>query len=329
MRMSTFSTKAWFATTGRVRRLGQLFSRSVFMLLVAGLAGLIAAWSARQHIQGRVQQLEEQSRVPMVGRIVAAGDLPVGTRLSEDHLAVRQFPRGTVSSESLAPERFASLVGTVLRGPVAGGDPILPVHTQAPDRDAFSSQIALGRRAITMPVDRINSVSGLLQPGDMIDLYVSFEYQRRTITAPLLQGVMVLATDTRTQYDDGAGGESSHYTTVTLDAAPEDAVKLVAARHAGSLTAVLRPANDHQATTRAVRGDLASLLGIHRAPPRRTDAAPVIYGNTQSRRVPQLAPSPSQSQPSGLINLPEAPPLVSAWVHSSAPTLADSPTEAP
>src|SRR5690606_9671058 len=58
-----------------------IFTRSFAMLVLAGVAGLAAAWAAKQHIDGRVQQLEAQARTPMVERIVAAYDLPVGTRL--------------------------------------------------------------------------------------------------------------------------------------------------------------------------------------------------------------------------------------------------------
>src|SRR5690606_30674432 len=114
---------------------------------------------------------------------------------------------------------------------------------------SLSARLTEGRRAVTMPVDEINSLSGMLQPGDLIDLYVSFEHRRRRVTAPLLQGVLVLATGPRTFADGersqqapgaGAGG----YSAITLDTSPEDAVKLVAARQAGTITAMLRHPRD-------------------------------------------------------------------------------------
>src|SRR5690606_26230277 len=205
-----------------------IFNRSLAMLLLAGIAGLVAAWAAKQHIDGRVQQLEAQARTPTVERIVAAYDLPAGTRLGPEHLALRHFPTAVVASDSLAPGRFTELTGTVLRAPLPSGDAVLQVHTTVQAQAAFSSHLSAGRRAISMPVDAINSVSGLLQPGDLIDLYVSFEYQRRHITAPLLQGVLVLATDANTQFVQGVDqSPRGSYATVTLDASPEDAVKLV------------------------------------------------------------------------------------------------------
>lgn len=295
-----------------------VFNKSVAMLLLALVAGLCAAWAARQHIQGRVQLLEAQARVPMVERVVAAYDLPAGTRLGTEHLAVRSIPASIASSDSISPERFGELSGTVLRSPLRAGDPVLPAHAMAQQQTAFSNHLASGRRAITMPVDAINSVSGLLQPGDLIDLYVSFEYQRRRITAPLLQGVLVLATGANTQHvQDSAQLRQGAYATVTLDAAPEDAVKLVAARQGGTITAVLRHPHDSLSTQKAVRGDLASLLGVSATPPPASKKVPVIYGNSAVRSVPGLAPKPSSpTQATGVFDLPYTPALASAWMRS-------------
>ncbi len=296
------------------------FNRSMAMLLLALAAGLCAAWAARQHIQRRVQLLEDQARVPMVNRVVAAYDLPAGTRLGAEHLALRSLPAATVSSDSIPPERYAELNGTVLRAPLRAGDPVLPVHAMAQHQTAFSTHLAPGRRAITMPVDVINSVSGLLQPGDLIDLYVSFEYQRRRITAPLLQGVLVLATGANTQHvQDPAQLRQGAYATVTLDAAPEDAVKLVAARQGGVITAVLRHPHDSESSQKAVRGDLASLLGVSAAPPAASKKIPVIYGDSAQRGVPGLTSrAPSSSQASGIFDLPYTPELASAWMRQLA-----------
>lgn len=303
--------------------------RPAVVLGLALLAGLAAAWSARQHIEGHVARLEADARTPVVTRVVAAHDLPAGTRLGVEHLASREFPAGLVPSDSIDTAHHHRLSGMVLRSPLRAGDLILPVHGRVVEAAAFSSHLGEGRRAVTMPVDAINSVSGLLQPGDLIDLYVSFEYQRRRITAPLLQGVLVLATGMQTQVTEHVASSRSGapvpgasttpvsgFTTVTLDTSPEDAVKLVAARQGGIITAVLRHPHDDQPSRKAVRGDLASLLGIANPPPQRSSGrAPVLYGNQTARNVPRLAPAaPAARNPSGVFDLPDDPRLVSAWL---------------
>ncbi len=297
-----------------------VFNRTSAMFLLALAAGVCAAWAARQHIQNRIDLIEAQAKVPSAQRVVAAYDLPAGTKLAAEHMAVRQFPAGSVSSDSVSPERFSELTDNVLLAPLRGGDPILPVHTMLAHRAPFSSRLAEGRRAITIPVDAINSVSGMLEPGDLIDLYVSFEYQRRRITAPLLQGVLVLATGATTQYtSETVQARDGGYATVTLDTSPEDAIKLVAARQSGTITALLRHPGDSRLNQRAVRGDLASLLGVAVAPPGKAPkSAPVIYGNQTVRRLPSLTtPEKGPKQLNGLFDLPHMPELVSAWMNAN------------
>lgn len=299
-----------------MRRL--LMTRSVGVLMLALATGLFSAWAASRHIQGKVALLEARARQPEVERIVAAVDLPVGTRIDSSHLALRAYPAGLASSDSLPGTQWQRIEGSVLRSPLVAGDLIVPAHVRAPDRSAFSTRLLAGRRAITMPVDIINSVSGLLEPGDLIDLYVSFEYRRRHITAPLLQGVLVLATGTSTQEQVQAraaelrpAAPTHTYTSVTLDVAPEDAVKLVAARETGRITAVLRPPHDGQASNKASRGDLATLLGLNPSTlPVSPRKIPVLYGNKAIASVPRLrAPPPGTRQPSGVFDLPYTPGL--------------------
>jgi pilus assembly protein CpaB len=247
--------------------------------LMAGItvmAGLLAAWAARHHIQGRIAQIEAEARVPTVARLVAAYDLEAGTRLDEEYVAVREIPREWAPSDALAPEDFAAHAYSVLAHPLRRGDPIQGLHLAAEKTAPLSSRVPAGRRAITIPVDDINSLSGMLQAGDLLDLYVSFEHGRRQVTAPLLQGVLVLATGREGEGDDGTPGS---FSTITLDAGPEDAVKLVAARQAGRITAILRHHRDAETNATAARGDLAGLLGIDTDGASAPRAVPVLYGD--------------------------------------------------
>lgn len=290
--------------------------RSGAMLGVAVLAGLVAVWAARQHIHGRILQIEAQSRVPTVQRVVAAYDLPAGIRLTNDHLAVRSFPVSLVSSGSISPDNYAALEGRLLNAPLKAGDAVLLAHSAIETAAPFSTKLGEGRRAITMPIDAINSASGLLQPGDLIDLYVSFDHQRRRITAPLLQGVLVLATGSATGDVAVGQGASLGYSTVTLDSSPEDAIKLVAARQSGTITALLRRADDTQSTQRASRGDLASLLGVAQpgSAASTNRRAPVIYGDRPVRQLAGLRPATATAATTGMFDLPYVPELVSAWL---------------
>jgi len=285
-------------------------SLSMVLMLLACICGGAAIWAAQGYLQRQTQEIEAMHRVPTVERIVAGHDLPAGTQLQAALLALRAFPADVVPSDSMAASQAASLLGMVLRAPLRAGDMIVSAHTQpATTTGGFSSRLAQGRRAITLPVDVVNAVSGLLQPGDLIDLYVSFDHQRRRVTAPLLQGVLVLATGSSTEASE-ASAAMPGYATITLDVAPEDAVKLVAARQAGTLTAMLRSPYDDQLSRKAARGDLAQLLGLSTDAPAPARRPVVLYGNRAVRNPPALQAPSAAPQWQGVFDLPREASLV-------------------
>ena len=290
--------------------------RSLILGAFALGAGLLAAGMLALHVRERERQIEARAQLDMVERIVAARDLAAGTRLMPDDLAVRSFPARWVGSDTLPLARLGDIQGRVLGSAVRAGDALVAAHTIRPQQ-AFSEHLAPGRRAITLPVDQVNSLSGLLQPGDLIDLYVSFDYRRKRLTAPLLQGVLVLATGRETRGGDPDAGDAS-YSTVTLDAAPEDVVKLVAARQTGTLTAILRHPGDARADRKAARGDLAALLGVGDPPPTPARKAVILYGSSGARAIPAWAnPAASASSAgNGWFDLPGAQALASAWMRT-------------
>ncbi len=300
----------------RVFRIG----RNGVLLAVALVAGLMAAWFARSYIQEHILELDEQAKVKTVRRIVADYDLPEGLRLDRAHLAVREMPATWVPSGSIAPDDVASVEGRVVSTSLRKGDVLLWANLTVPRHAPFSQKVREGRRAISIPVDVINSVSGMLVPGDLIDLYVSFEYRKKRITAPLLQGVLVLATGSQTRLTgDQASDETGQYSTVTLDTSPEEAARLVAARQSGTLTALLRHPDDAKTSNKGVQGDLATLLGISKPIAAAKPHPSVVYGNQQQRKLPSLAQEPGVIAPDttkGLIDLPESADIVSAWINS-------------
>ncbi|MDQ2147096.1 Flp pilus assembly protein CpaB [Alcaligenaceae bacterium A4P071] len=243
-------------------------------------AGLLAAWAMHAQVTQRLAQIDADARVPMVSRVVAAFDLDAATVLDDLHVAVRDIPAAYAGSDTLTPEDFAQLTLPLLAVPLKQGDAISAVHLKPRTALPLASRILTGRRAVTIPVDDLSSLSGLLKSGDFIDLYVSFDHAGRQVTAPLLQGVRVLAIG---QDEDGAPRSTSTahgaFSTVTLDVSPEDALKLVAARRSGTMSAILRRDSDDRVVGSGARGDLAALLGLESDRPMPIRDVPVLYGN--------------------------------------------------
>src|SRR5690606_15861403 len=121
-------------------------SRPVMLMVLAAVAGVAAALAARQHIEGHVARLEADAKTPVLERVVAAYDLPAGTRLEPAHLATRPYPAALVPSDSVDPVAHSRLLGMVLQSGLRAGDLIVPAHGRKMQPGAFSSHLGEGRR---------------------------------------------------------------------------------------------------------------------------------------------------------------------------------------
>ncbi len=255
-------------------------NKSWVLMLVSVLFGLLSVWAIDRHLQVKTEEIESKARVPKVLRIVAARDLSRGSVLSQDDLASYAFARDWITSDAMSVDQANILMGKQLNVELKAGQLVHLANVSDKSMAALSSRLDAGKRAITIPVDQINSLSGLLSPSDVIDLYVSFEHLGKRMTSPLLTGIEVLATGTDlSTNEDGAGARQSSYATVTLVTSPEEAVKLVAARQSGTLTAVLsQSAERGRAILSAApqAGHLAGLLGLDKPP---SQAIPIMYGD--------------------------------------------------
>ena len=255
-------------------------SKTWIVLGVALVIGLLAALAARSYLSSQMDAMEAQSRGNKVSVVVAKRELRRGERLSSENVAVRAIPADFAHSNAVTPGDFDRLDGQPLAFPVKPGEMVLWSLMESKRAPTFSARVDAGRRAITVPVDEINSISGLLEPGDTIDLMVTFDRKGKKTTLTLLQGVRVMATGQRSA-DDPKSGERRQYSTVTLDTTPDQARNVILARDVGKLTALLRNPQD-QGGVGAPAVDIAALL----TPP--AEAAPVRPRVAHDRQVPVL-----------------------------------------
>jgi pilus assembly protein CpaB len=264
--------------------------RNLIILAVATLFGLGAAWLAARYLEERASEIELRQQGQMGRAVVAKTDLAVGTPLTHDLVAIREVPVEWLHSSAITPEQFERAAGAVLAQPARGGEPLVWSQLEERRPASLSAHLAPGRRATTIPVDETSSLSGLLRPGDRIDLLATVQRDKQHLTMPLLQGVRVLATGSRTRpgEDVGAGDPlGGTCGTLTLDLSEEEATRLVAARALARLTAVLRNPQDIR-TAPLLRTDALALLGLAPAPT--AGGVPVIYGGVEN---PALIPTSS------------------------------------
>jgi pilus assembly protein CpaB len=220
----------------------------------------------------------------MVRVVLARGNLEPGTRLSPDTVEVKAIPAAYVHSLAVKTDAdLRAMDGQMLTSSVKKGDLILKGMWGPPKPPSFSMRVETGHRAMTVAVDEINSISGMLEPGDLIDLLVTVDIKGRKSTFPLLQRVTVMATGQRA-VDDPRSGERRTFSTVTLDTDMQQAQNIIVAREAGKLTALLRNPKD----TQPIQGEAVDLMAVLNDKGRPPDAeVPVLYGGRGGRFPPE------------------------------------------
>jgi pilus assembly protein CpaB len=272
----------------RISKLKSFKPNKTWVVLgVAVFIGLLAALAASSYLSGRIADLEGSARGNKKPVVVAKVEISKGTKLSNANLAVRSIPVEFAHSTSIAPEQFDRIDGQSLAYNVKAGEMIFWGLLESKKAPTFSARIEMGRRAITVPVDEISSISGMLEPGDLIDLMVSVERKGKKITLPLMQRVPIMATGQRA-VDDPKSGERRLFSTVTLDADLSQAKNLIVAREVGHITALLRNPGDRTLIPDG-QVDLAALLGAGQGGPAVSDSGevPVLYGGKTGKMSPE------------------------------------------
>ena len=150
--------------------------RNLLLMSAAMLCGGVAIYAGSRYVNEQVQA-ERERLAPvaqqMVDVVVANATLDKGEIVSGDTMAIRSVPAEYVSSSVVTPEQFDALVGQRLLLPMRPGEMLLTAAVSSAEQLVFSSRVKPGIRALTISVDEINSISGMLQPGDRIDLLLT------------------------------------------------------------------------------------------------------------------------------------------------------------
>lgn len=202
--------------------------------------------------------------------VVAKTDLPAGSVVGHDTMAVRQMPVRFLPGTAVRAAQFDDVAGMQLTADMVAGQALVTTNI-GQLRPGFSDRVGHGVRAMTVAVDEVNSVSGMLAPGDRIDLLFSTRPPRTDgqaateVTAPLMQDLLILATGqlTERQQVEGQPGHNRAFTSITVAVTPEQAQRLVLAQRSGRLTALLRNPTDRR-EQRAGPMDVYKLLGLDR-----------------------------------------------------------------
>jgi Flp pilus assembly protein CpaB len=213
------------------------------MLLGAIVFGGLAVFSASRYITQTVQR--EKNRLnPNVEQqdvVVAKSSLKRGELVGSDNMAVRKIPKDYVPGTAVDPAEFGNVEGAKLAVDMRQGEVLLRGTLEGADTTTFSTRVEPDARAITLMVDEINSIAGLLQPNDHVDLFYTAKPTKKGnsngVPGPdqnrlLMQNVIILATGRQVRPSVSGGnatGVGRAFTTITIEALPLEANTMTAA----------------------------------------------------------------------------------------------------
>lgn len=209
-------------------------------LIVGVLLILLAIYVARQRISTVEKNILEKAAPRDI--VVAAHSIPAGGMFLLENLAKRSIPSAGTSRRNVSASDFELLVGARAKMDISEGEPVLWTDVEEPfEVDKFSLTIPRGRRAITIDADRSASFSGLIRPGDHVDILREGPDGKEG--AAILVDVPVIAIDSHF-LPLSSGEEGNDIGTVTVSVTPDDATLLSAAARTGNISWLLRNPED-------------------------------------------------------------------------------------
>jgi pilus assembly protein CpaB len=228
-------------------------------LLVAGGSGFYLLQGLRSDPQPVAVAEPVVERPAPTQVYVPATGLAAGTILVPDHLARLALEDETVSDEMIVANEAGRdlLVGSVARQALPRGVPIARSAVVKPgERGFLAAVLTAGKRAISIPVSETAGLSGLVTPGDRVDIILTYSVSGSHIDAgrdiraseTVLAGLRVLALDQRLQEADSTRtndpGNRVAARTATLEVSPQEAEMLTLATRLGELSLVLNSLDD-------------------------------------------------------------------------------------
>jgi pilus assembly protein CpaB len=235
----------------RARQLGRMAREerrgtrpaTIIMLVAAAGLGLVALWLSHS-LPGRGPMVAARPALRTVPVVVAAADINFGERLAPDRLKLVDWPASAVPAGvfNRIDELATGQPQAAIR-PIAAGEVIL-ASALAGNALRLSTAPLLppNLRAMAVPVNDVSGVSGLVYPGDRVDLFLSRQPDEAQPHAELVaQDLRVLAVGP----DMNVGRDKPEpVRSVTLAVTPLQAQKISLAITTGQLSLALRHFSD-------------------------------------------------------------------------------------
>ncbi len=260
------------------------------IMVVAGIAlllALLASIGAYKFLSGQ-SRVAEQARLQTVGIVVAQVDIPLGSTINPNQVAVSAWPKDSYPKDALADPKIAR--GRVALRDFFRGEPVVESKLVPLNKSTglLSLKVPPGMRAFSIKVNEVVGVGGFIVPDSRVDVVVTTSASQNTsekISKIVLEDIRVLAVG---QVIEQKENKPVTVNTVTLSLTPEDAEKLALAGNDGVIQLVMRSFADNVVVMTG-GSNKGRLLSSYRNAPLVPEVAPAK--GDKPRRVSRKAPS--------------------------------------
>ena len=229
--------------------------RSKRALIISAILALAAVLLIYMAVQKKVGYYSEKyKQLPVV---VAAKNIPQNTIIDESMLGIKMVPAPYIEPNAIledtakvADKRFIAAI-TIKEGEQINEQKLLRPEAK------ISGYIPKGKRALTIAINEVTGVAGLIRPGDKIDIigvFKTLEEKTKVVgnaeSITILQNVEVLSigrnymfesfpSSSKDKSEPAKQGEIN-FSNITLLLTPREAMDLTLAQELGTLTLTLR-----------------------------------------------------------------------------------------
>lgn len=249
--------------------------REKFPLIIAIACGILAilllnvylrnreseVWQRMKQVQQQAQPARTAEQIGVA--LLAKRDIPPQTPITPDDLLIKEIPIRYIQPGAVTS--LAQVIGQIAAVPIAAGEQILKTKLLPPGKigKTLSEITPEGKRAVTVSVDNIASIAGLIKPGDYVDVHALISppsgvgWPGVEKTAPrlvsLFQSIEVLAVGGEFVASSGISSAAERERarklsipvgTVTLALNPQEAILLSFVQEHGKIKLALRSLED-------------------------------------------------------------------------------------
>lgn len=269
--------------------------KTVMLLAVALTCGLVAMLGVQQALSGGRKGSGETVSV-----LVATTDIIPGIELDEKNVKFKEWPKDAVPSGAVTTRE--EYQNRALKVAAVTGEVVLQAKLGEQGVFGPSAEIPEGMRVATIAVNLTKTHSGLIRPGDRVDVLVTRKRRdnnRGTTseTSVVLEYIKVFAIDSVRAGSTTDGGQEINAKNVSVVVDPKQGALLYQAESVGQLHLSLRrPGDDSESGNVAVdESNLGGVASRGQADPEKVDPVflkeePDVTAFLEQEQKPEPAP---------------------------------------